>query len=224
MFKLDSFNSPKESAHALAIEIATQLRRILSVKERTGLALSGGKSPILFLQELSQIPLEWGKCRISLVDERVSPLTDPENNALLVHTHFLQNKAQVAPFTPLVLDAGVGTEELLKHAKASYTQPDLAVLGMGEDGHTASLFACAPEYENALSSQEPIVATTPTSAPFKRLSMSLNALESCQMLFLLISGDQKRAVFERASQTLDPSLPISYILHSQKVVCHVFCA
>ncbi|CRF49451.1 6-phosphogluconolactonase, eukaryotic type [Helicobacter heilmannii] len=224
MFKLYSFSSPQESAKALAIEIAAQIRRILSVKAHAGLALSGGKSPIVFLQELSQMPLEWGKCRISLVDERVLPLTDPENNALLMHMYFLQNKAQVAPFAPLVLDASVGTEELLKHAMASYIQPDLAVLGMGKDGHTASLFACAPEYENALKSQEPIIATTPTSAPFKRLSMSLNALESCQMLYLLISGDQKKAVFERACLALEPSLPISYILHSQKVVCHVYCA
>ncbi|BDQ29611.1 6-phosphogluconolactonase [Helicobacter ailurogastricus] len=224
MFKLYTFKTPLESAQALAIEIATQLRRMLSIKEQVGLALSGGKSPTAFLQALSQVSLEWRKCRISLVDERVLPLTDPESNALLIHTHFLQNKAQIAPFTPLVLDSSLSTQELLKYAKASYTQPDLAVLGMGADGHTASLFACASEYENALNSQEPIVATTPKNAPFKRLSMSLSALENCQVLFLLISGAEKKAVFERAAQALEPSLPISHLLNSHKVVCHVYCA
>ncbi|WP_120950970.1 6-phosphogluconolactonase [Helicobacter sp. L8] len=190
------------------------------------LAFSGGKSPIPFLERLVGEDVAWDRCALSLVDDRIVPPDHKDSNALLIHRHFLdkvRSKFKIeAPFTPLVTDASLPPEMILAKALESYKQPDLALLGMGLDGHTASLFSDAPEYEHALSTTQPLVLTTPQNAPHKRISMSLHALESCKETWLLISGEEKRRVFDEAAKGINPKLPISFILHSKKVNCHVF--
>lgn len=189
------------------------------------IAFSGGKSPIPFLEYLANLTW-WDEYTCALVDERIVPPDHTDSNARLIHRHFLdrvRSKFNMdVPFTPLVTDASLPPEMILQKALENYQQPDLALLGMGLDGHTASLFSDAPEYEHALSTTQPLVLTTPQNAPHKRISMSLHALESCKELWLLISGEEKRRVFEEAAKQINPQLPISFILHSKKVDCHVF--
>ncbi|WP_233711342.1 6-phosphogluconolactonase [Helicobacter salomonis] len=189
------------------------------------IAFSGGKSPIPFLEYLAGLTW-WDEYTLGLVDDRIVPPDHEDSNARLIHRHFLdkvRSKFNIdVPFTPLVTDASLPPEMILQKALESYKQPDLALLGMGLDGHTASLFPDAPEYEHALSTAEPLVLTTPQNAPHKRISMSLRALESCKETWLLISGEEKRRVFDEASRGINSQLPISYILHSEKVSCNVF--
>ncbi len=189
------------------------------------IAFSGGKSPIPFLEYMAGLE-RWDDYTYALVDDRIVPPDHKDSNALLIHRHFLdkvRSKFKIeAPFTPLVTDASLPPEMILAKALESYKQPDLALLGMGLDGHTASLFSDAPEYEHALSTTQPLVLTTPQNAPHKRISMSLHALESCKETWLLISGEEKRRVFDEAAKGINPKLPISFILHSKKVNCHVF--
>ncbi|WP_233709796.1 6-phosphogluconolactonase [Helicobacter salomonis] len=189
-------------------------------------AFSGGKSPVPLLKYWAGQDYLWENYTLSLVDDRIVPPDHKDSNAHLIHRHFLdkvRSKLGIGiSFMPLVTDASLPPEMILEKALGSYRQPDLAVLGMGLDGHTASLFPDAPEYEHALSTTQPLVLTTPTHAPHKRISMSLHALERCRELWLLISGEEKLRIFERATRGIDPKLPISSILHSTKVNCYVF--
>ncbi|WP_104637347.1 6-phosphogluconolactonase [Helicobacter felis] len=217
-------HSSAEIYAKLAYAFAQSLRNLDNKTAR--LAFSGGKSPIPFLECLAEQDVLWDCCTLSLVDDRIVPPDHQDSNALLIHRHFLdkvRSKFNIkAPFTPLVTDASLPPEMILQKALESYQQPDLALLGMGLDGHTASLFPEASEYEHALSTTQPLVLTTPKNAPYKRISMSLHALESCKETWLLISGEEKRKVFDEATKGINPKLPISYILHSKKVLCNVF--
>lgn len=219
-FTLLSFATQASCNEALNLAFLTELKTLLAQKDKAIFALSGGKSPQIFLQNLSQQEFAWNKCTISLVDERVASPTHEDSNAAFIRKNFLQNSAQRANFIPLLENANENLESLVQKANASFIQPDFALLGMGLDGHTASLFLDAKEFNKALKTEQNIIATSPTKAPHKRLSMSLASLEKCKKLFLLIAGKDKGKVFKEACENLE--LPISYILHSRKVQCDVY--
>jgi 6-phosphogluconolactonase len=113
------------------------------------LAVSGGKSPVPFFHALRSQPLDWSRVMITLVDERFVPADHPDSNAALVREHLLQDAAAAARFLPLVGDARDDVAELAA-ANAAYQHPTVAVLGMGEDGHTASLFPGATALADGL--------------------------------------------------------------------------
>lgn len=221
-FHLYEFSNTKECNLSLVSYLSELLKEQILLKDKVFLALSGGKSPVAFFNLLSQAKLEWKKIYISLVDERIVSLTSEDSNSALVKNHLLQNLAQNAHFISILEDPSLSKELLLEFANKHYKQADLAILGMGLDGHTASLFPEAYEFKNALKSEQNIVLITPKNAPYQRLSMSLKALEKTKRLILTLKGEDKREVFEEACLGINPKLPISYILHSKKVDCDVY--
>ncbi|WP_459621011.1 6-phosphogluconolactonase, partial [Burkholderia sp. 3C] len=156
--------------------------------------------PRPFLQTLSHYALDWRHVDVTLVDDRWVADADDASNARLVRDTLLQNAAAGARFLPIVdtaatLDAHVAA----LNANPAYALPNVAVLGMGEDGHTASIFADAPEWEQAITTPARYVAVHPGAAPHPRVSLSLDALRRVDRLFLLISGARKREVLEAAA-------------------------
>lgn len=228
MMKLIQTQNATESAMQLAKAVAQNLRSVLTQQERATLAVSGGKSPVAFFQALSQIELEWQRINITLVDERLVPTQHSDSNTQLVRQNLLQNQAAVANWLPMVDDEA--DEAALKNianavdfALNHFVQADIVVLGMGNDGHTASIFPQAPQFAEAISGAAPaLLHTTPQTAPHERISMSLNSIEKARFVYLAIAGAEKKAVYERAVQKIDHTLPISLILNSQKVDTHVF--
>ncbi|MBN3732702.1 6-phosphogluconolactonase, partial [Burkholderia sp. Tr-20390] len=159
--------------------------------------------PRPFLHTLSHAALDWAGVDVTLVDDRWVPEDDAASNAQLVRDTLLQHAAAPARFLPLVdtraaLDAHVAA----LNANADYRVPSVAVLGMGEDGHTASIFADAPEWDHAITTPERFVAVHPGAAPHARVSFSLDALKRVDRLFLLIAGERKRAVLDAAAASL----------------------
>ncbi|ENV8236421.1 6-phosphogluconolactonase [Campylobacter jejuni] len=221
-FQLHCFKNIQECDFALAKSVALSIKKHLLLKDRVNLAFSGGKSPIGFLELLNQEDCAWERCNISLVDERIVRLNDEDSNAKLIMTHFLKNLAKKSHFKPYFENINISLDMLLEQVNKHYKQPDIAILGMGLDGHTASLFFEAEEFEKALTTEQSIVLINPKNAPYKRLSMSLSALEKCKELFLSIATEEKLKVFYQSLKEINPKFPISYILHSRKVMCNVY--
>jgi len=163
------------------------------------LAVSGGTSPKPFLQTLSASQLDWAHIDVTLVDDRWVPESDGASNARLARETLLQNAASGAHFLPLVdtarpLDAHIAD----LNGDAQRRVPDVAVLGMGEDGHTASIFADAPEWDFAISTTDRFISVHPGSAPHARVSLSMSALKDVKQLYLFISGQKKLDVLNAA--------------------------
>ncbi|NTX27382.1 6-phosphogluconolactonase [Burkholderia pyrrocinia] len=203
MIEIHAFDTQEAQSEALARAVGDALRAALAGPVRPTLAVSGGTSPRPFLQTLSHAALDWAGVDVTLVDDRWVPEDDAASNAHLVRDTLLQHAAAPARFLPLVdtrsaLDAHVAA----LNANADYRVPTVAVLGMGEDGHTASIFADAPEWDHAISTSERFVAVHPGAAPHARVSFSLDALKRVDRLFLLIAGPAKREVLDAAAASL----------------------
>ncbi|NYT81237.1 6-phosphogluconolactonase [Alcaligenaceae bacterium] len=207
----------------LAGHIAAVLRRDIADNQQAGLAVSGGRSPIALFDALSQIQLDWELVTITLVDERYLPSTHADSNERLVRKHLLQNRAAAAGFLSLAYPPE-GMQANLLRANRQKHHITLAVLGMGEDGHTASLFPGAPQLARALdpARDDRYVHVSPAKAPYERISLSLNALMHTGGLVLYISGQAKRSVYETAARKVTSALPISYLIAQKEVPFDVY--
>lgn len=219
------FDTPADAATALAGAVSGALATAIRERGEAVLAVSGGRSPVAFLQRLAESDLDWARLTVTLVDERLVPEDHPDSNAALVRRHLLTGAAAAARFLPLALHPDDAAASLAA-ARAAYRQPDVTVLGMGDDGHTASLFPAAPELTAglALPSAERLITVTPPAASHTRLSMTLAALLASGRLFLAIQGPAKRRVFEQTRQAVDDALPISHVLHHTEVPLDVYWA
>ncbi|ANX05249.1 6-phosphogluconolactonase [Immundisolibacter cernigliae] len=224
------FSSPSEAAAALADAVSASLATALAARERASLVVSGGRSPIGFFQCLCDAELDWSQVWITLADERWVPDDHPDSNAALLRQHLLQGAAAAAHFVPLWNGAATPAAAIAERtaALAQLPQPfDSVVLGMGEDGHTASLFPGAPGLAAALdpAGTALLAAIDPPAAPHPRLSLTLKALLGCRHIHLPLAGASKRAVYARALAQCDPlQLPISAVLCQSGVPVTVYLA
>lgn len=224
------FDSRDELCNSLAKIVAAQLREALLDKDRATLVVSGGSTPLPMFRELCKQDLDWKRVHITLADERWVPQDHPDSNTSLVKKELLQELASAAHFIPLwndanTLEQGVERTEALL---ANYTEPfDVVILGMGNDGHTASLFPCADAkaLNRGLTSPESSVPMRPTTAPHERISMTLQRLLKCQHLILHTSGADKRQTLESAlSDDAIEDMPIRAFLQQQTVPISLYWA
>ena len=212
------FATPRQAAQALADTIARALAAALQVREHASLVVSGGRSPIEFLHCLRDAALDWSRVWISLADERWLPDSDPNSNAGLVQQHLLQDAAAAAHFVPLWNGAATPAAAIVERSVALTSLPrpfDAVVLGMGEDGHTASLFPGATGLAAALdpAGTALLAAIDPLTAPHPRLSLTIAALLDSRHIHLPLAGATKRAVYTRALADCDPlRLPVAAVL------------
>lgn len=206
----------------LVIELADRIAQLLKdgvIKQgQASLAVSGGSTPVPLFKRLSKVDLPWHKIFITLVDERWVDPTDPDSNEQLVKKHLLQNRAAAASFTGMKNIAATAHEGESECCTALDKIPrpfDVLILGLGHDGHTASLFPGAEQLNQAtdLSSQKSCIAITPVTAPHERMSLRLPAILDSKQIFLHITGAEKKEVLDRAMIPGPPEeLPIRYIL------------
>jgi 6-phosphogluconolactonase len=214
--------TPQEQIDRLVRTLADALAQDIAQRGRAVLAVSGGRSPIALFQALARAPIDWPRVTLTLVDERLVPPDHADSNAALVRAHLLTGAAAQARFLPLVDDASdlAGCVDRANAQFRALAQPlTAALLGMGDDGHTASLFPGAAELPIGLSPHYalPYLAVTPPHAAHTRISLSLAALLGAGRLLLSISGETKRAVYARASEPPPtPHLPIGYLIQQSK--------
>lgn len=217
------FDDAAASVQAQSHQIAQLLASALEGAPRAGLAVSGGRSPIPLFERLSQEDIPWSKVAITLVDDRYVPVDDEDSNERLVRRYLLQNRASAAAFTGLVGDAR-DIARSVERANQLTERIDVAVLGMGDDGHTASLFPGAAQLPQALDPEQTrrYVHVTPPTAAHERISMTLAALLQVGHLILPIAGDHKRNMLRKAQEAPTPTLPVSYVATQAGVPLDVY--
>jgi len=173
------------------------------------LLVSGGGTPLPMFLELSARDIDWSNVVVSLADERWVPANDNDSNEKLVRENLLIKRASVARFVSLYRDGNKDQAiEDVRQDVASLPNPySVVILGMGGDGHTASLFPDAPELEEAMSSDKLVEFLNPPSVGQTRISLTPAALLNTDNLLVHITGKEKRRVLESAAE-----LPIGRVL------------
>ncbi|MEX6502230.1 6-phosphogluconolactonase [Pseudomonas zhanjiangensis] len=214
-----SLSNPARLAETLASAVAEALRSAIDSQGRATLVVSGGRSPIAFFECLARQPLAWSQVLVSLADERWVPVNHATSNEGLVRRHLLQGPAAEARFIGLYQVASSVEQAAAKADQALAELPpiDVLVLGMGDDGHTASLFPDSPNLAEALSADCPqrCLPLLAPSEPRQRLSLTLPLLAAARLPLLVIQGQAKLATLATALADDDvPSMPIRAFLHS----------
>ena len=209
----------------LADAIHCQLSAAIARTGTASIALSGGTSPAQTMQLLSQKPLDWSRVTITLSDERWLEPSNPRSNHRLIQDKMIINQAQSASFLPLYLSGATPSEGVaqLEQSMAPFQQQfDVCLLGMGTDGHFASLFPDSPQLEQGLTSQQSLIAVESPSVPEPRVSMTLSLITQADNIYLLIAGASKRTLLRQAvDQGSDSNLPIANLIEARSNL-HLF--
>ncbi|MDC3124317.1 6-phosphogluconolactonase [Gammaproteobacteria bacterium] len=224
--KTQIFADTETLDEALAQYVEGVLLEAVGVRGKASLVVSGGSTPRGFFKRLAQKPLPWQKIEITLADERWVPVDHPDSNekqlrAILpekISNRFLSLRGEGED---ALAQAAFLNKRLVNHPPF-----DVVILGMGTDGHTASLFPDAPQFSKGLDTTNPnaCLVVDPPQAPHQRISMSLGRLLRSQQVIVHLTGAQKAEVLAEAWRGNDPCLfPIAAVLHQQRTPVSIFC-
>jgi len=217
-------------AERLALDVGNKVEQAIRERGRAAIAVSGGSTPVPFFVALSQRVLDWSRVVISLVDERWVDPAHADSNERLVRLHLLINQAAKARFVGLhdgcdsVEAAVAGCEKRLREQVMPL---DVVVLGMGDDGHTASLFPGAAGLHDALDLNREALcaAVVPPAARHPRMTLTLKALVDTRHLLVHITGSSKRVVLENALvDGLVNKAPVAAVFLQSRVPVSVYWA
>jgi 6-phosphogluconolactonase len=214
---LQRFEAVEDAAHALGEQVASALRDGLARCSAASLAVPGGRTPLPLFHALSEQELDWARVHVTLTDERWVSEDHAASNAALVRRELLQNRAAPAQFHGLHDGSATadGAAVSVWQSLESVPRPfDAVVLGMGDDGHIASLFPHSPGLSAALDPVAPpaCVAMRAATEPTSRISLNLAALLQTRRLFLFITGVHKRDLLLAAARHAGPPLPVAALL------------
>lgn len=212
------YDSLDEMADAVAGDIGFIIESALDARGEALIALPGGNTPKPIFERLVKAKINWKKVTIIPGDERLVPMTDERSNVRMIAQTFLPTGARVVPITGDIEDyklAGNSADARMKDLK---WPPDLVWLGMGGDGHTASIFA-GPDLDEALNAPKGRHAVgvmpdpLPPEAPVARVTLTRSAILSARTILITITGQAKRDLLEGAIEDGQSSkLPIGRVL------------
>jgi 6-phosphogluconolactonase len=222
---IEVYDDLRSLNEAAAGTVVSALETGVRLNGTASLAATGGRMPGPIYDHMALTPLDWAKVRVTLTDERWVDPSSPDSNERLVRERLLKHRAAEAAFHPL-RDREVSPEAAAEHASRlfhSWPPLDVVMLGMGEDGHVASLFPGSPALERGLDLAAPACIAVPAGVgrppPQPRLSLTIRGLINAGLTVILTSGGAKRAVLERALEGGDPhELPVRAVLQLARAV------
>jgi 6-phosphogluconolactonase len=212
------YDSLDELAGAVAGDVAFIIESALDARGSALVAFPGGKTPVPIYRKLAEAELPWKKVTIIPTDDRLVPLDDPRSNIRAIAQSFLPTGARVFPISTGIEDyklAGGAADARLQDLP---WPPDLVWLGMGEDGHTASIFA-GPDLQDALDAPKARRAVgvmpdpMPADAPVARVTLTRASILAAKTVTIVITGQAKRDLLEQAiADGQSSKLPIGRVL------------
>ncbi len=219
------FSNIEKLANGFASFAAEILSDTLAKRETASLVVPGGNTPRFYLPALADQPLPWHRISITLSDERWVDTGSNESNEHLVRENFLAHLSENANF--------VGLKTL--HSSPAAAVPDihqrlqlipqpftLTVLGLGEDGHIASLFPGMRLNESIAKTTEHCIAVNPPIAPSPRVSLSLTTLAESEQIVLVVTGKPKQELLDRLTEKPDPGIPLVWLLRQSQSPVTIF--
>lgn len=193
-------------ALSLADKLASQLGQHLRGNDSASLCVPGGTSPMPVFETLSGVDLDWGRITVFLGDERWVDGEHKRSNSRLLRRHLFQDRAAAANYIDLYTGDAQPDDatEKLATALAPHLPITVALLGMGNDMHTASLFPGADRLAQAMASDAPpLMAMRAEGAGEPRITLTRPVLADAVNIHILIMGPEKREALEKAKK-LDP--------------------
>jgi 6-phosphogluconolactonase len=212
------YDSIDEMADAVAGDIGFIVESALDARGSALLALPGGKTPLPIFERLAETNLPWKKVTIIPTDDRLVPMDSPLSNIRAIASIFLKAGARVFPIATEIPDYRLAGNSADARLQDLQFPPDLVWLGMGEDGHTASIFS-GPDLQDALDAPKARRAVgvmpdpLPPEAPVPRVTLTRAAILSARTILITITGDAKRATLEKAiADGQSSQVPIGRVL------------
>jgi 6-phosphogluconolactonase len=202
------YDDVDEMAAAVAGDVGFIVESALDARGSCLLALPGGKTPLPIFRKLAEASLPWKKVTIIPTDDRLVPMQDERSNVRAIAQAFLPTGARVVPIATEIPDYKLAGNSADARLQDFPWPPDLCWLGMGEDGHTASIFA-GPDLQDALDAPRARRAV----APVPRVTLTRASILAARTLLITITGQQKRELLEQAiADGQSSKLPIGRVL------------
>lgn len=227
------FDSKDALTQALSSSLEERLVSGIKADGRAVLMVSGGSSPAPAYKHLSNLELDWESIDIAMVDERWVDANHEKSNEAFIKNTLLQNHAAKANFITMKNEAPTAQQgsEACEAAYQSLKRPfDITILGMGPDGHTASLFPHAEGLEQGLTTDNLVCAINAiesdvTGKITERMTLTLNAIAQSKVVKLLISGEEKLAVYKAAKASGEvKDMPLRAVLNHPEINVEVYWA
>jgi 6-phosphogluconolactonase len=212
------YDDEGEFADAVAGDVGFIVESAVDARGDCLIALPGGNTPRPVFAKLAKTKLPWKKTTIIPTDDRLVEMSDERSNIRLIAQSFISTGARVFPVASMIADhklAGNSADAKLQDLR---WPPDLVWLGMGEDGHTASIFA-GPDLDDALNAPKTrrmvgvMPDPLPADAPVARVTLTRAAILSARAILITIAGEKKKALLEEAiADGHSSKLPIGRVL------------
>ena len=221
---IERFYDDEESFnHSVESNVSYLLSKAIEERGQATFLVSAGKTPKSLYRSLSNTELFWDQVKVATVDERWVETDDNLSNEKLIRSNLLQNNAKNAVFHGMKTDAKHAIDAVndINNTYASLNAPfDITILGMGIDGHTASLFPRANGLDESSSLCQPIQMNNSeqTTEVNERVTLTLTSLLQSKVIFLLLRGKEKLATYQKAMSGSDVfEMPIRAILQQSKI-------
>jgi 6-phosphogluconolactonase len=221
------FLEQKELIDTLSSKIIDNLQEAILKKGSASLLVSGGSTPKPLFEKLSSFNIPWEKIKVALCDERWIDKNHKDSNEKLVRDSLLVNFAEKATFISMYQEY-IDIEDAQDVCSNIYEKElfpfDVLILGMGNDGHTASLFPNNIKLKEALETTKGFcICMKPDTAPYERMSLTKTAILSATNIYLHFEGVEKQDVYKKVLEGASSNdMPVSAILNQDKKKIEVY--